>query len=460
MAAGLTGYVDEDTIGNVQNQGGTTTIQWAADSNVKGVEQEIVQALHDNGLSNDVEINVLAGSNVTDDRRSQYQQWLSAGRNKPDLLMMDSGWTIPFIVRDQLQELTGMLPQEKVDMVRNDYLQQLALTGQGPDGGIYGVPFFPDIATVQYRKDLFEQSGHSPQDSWATESMKWQQFSNIVSDVKSQSDTEFGFTFQAQAYEGLACCDFNEFITSWGGAYFGNPEENLFGPVGNRPVTLGEQPVVDSVRMVRSFIHGPDANNTLDGYQQIAPQAVLQWSEEPSRRPFTSGNAIAHRNWTYSIATSGAEDALGENLGVMPIPYAKTQEEAQYPSTGGPTSALGGWLTSINPNSQNKEAALEVITSMMNEDFMFRLFELLGWIPPNTDLLQQQRAQEVEIMGRYVEQLRVAAEAALPRPVTVVWPQESSQIAQQVNSAYSQGGNPQQAMSQLQQAIQQIEQSA
>ncbi|WP_132057264.1 extracellular solute-binding protein [Halorussus amylolyticus] len=458
-AVGLTGYVGDTGVGNVQNQGGTT-VQWAADSNVDGVGEEIQQALYDNGLSNDIEIDILAGSNVTDDRQAQYQQWLSAGRSQPDLLMMDSGWTIPFIVRDQLLNLTGPLPDDRVDQIRNDYLQNLALTGQAQNGDIYGVPFFPDIATIQYRRDLFEEAGHSPEDSWATDSMTWQEFSNVVSDVQEQTDAEMGFTFQAQAYEGLACCDFNEFMTSWGGAYFGNPQENLFGPVGDRPVTLGEQQVVDSLRMVRTFIHGSDANQTLDDYGGgISPQAVLQWSEEPSRQPFTSGNAVTHRNWTYSIATNGAEDQFGEDLGVMPIPYAVTEDEAEYPGTGGPTSALGGWLTSVNPNSENQEAALEVITTMMNEDFMFRLFELLGWVPPNTDLLEDQRAQEVEVMGRYVDQLRVAANAGLPRPVTVVWPQQSDQIAQQVNTALSEGGNPEQAMNQLQSSIEQIEES-
>ncbi|MFC4549039.1 MULTISPECIES: extracellular solute-binding protein [Halorussus] len=459
-AVGLSGYLDEGTVGNVQNQGGTTTVQWAADSNVKGVESALQKALHDVGLSNDIEISVLAGPNVTGNRRAQYQQWLSAGRSKPDLMMMDSGWTIPFIRRNQLLNLTDKLPQNKVKMVRNQYLQQLAKTGQSKNGNIYGVPFFPDIATIQYRKDLFEEAGHAPKQSWATESMRWKQFSNIVADVQQQTNTKMGFSFQAKAYEGLSCCDFNEFITSWGGAYFGNPRKNLFGPIGQRPVTLAQKPVVDSVRMVRSLIHGPDAQNTLNGYKQIAPQAVLQWSEEPSRKPFTAGNVVAHRNWTYSIRTNGAEDAFGKDLGVMPIPYAKTEQQAQLPATGGPTSALGGWLTSVNPNSKKQDAAIQVIKSMMNEDFMFRLFELLGWVPPNVDLLKRQRAKQVPIMGRYVEQLRVAAQAALPRPVTVVWPQESTQIAQQVNSAYAPGGKPQQAMQKLQQSIKAIEQSA
>ncbi|WP_137286353.1 extracellular solute-binding protein, partial [Halorussus salinisoli] len=243
--------------------------------------------------------------------------------------------------------------------------------------------------------------------------------------------------------------------------YFGNPEKYLFGPVGDRPITVDEQQVVDSIKMVRTFIHGSNANNTLSEYQgNIAPAAVMQWTEEPSRKPFTSGNAVMHRNWPYAINISGSEDNLGQDLGVMPIPYAKTAEQAQYPMTGGPVAALGGWHNAINPNSENKEAAVEVLKAMMSTEFKYKLFEVVGNVPPEPQLLTTERAKQVPIMGRYLEQLRVAGENAIPRPVTAVWPSESSKIAQQVNGAFAKDGKPQQAMTRLKAQLESIEQSA
>jgi ABC-type glycerol-3-phosphate transport system substrate-binding protein len=250
-------------------------------------------------------------------------------------------------------------------------------------------------------------------------------------------------------------------MSSWGGAYFGNPEQYLFGPVGDRPITVDEQQVVDAIRMVRTFIHGSNANNTLNNYQgNIAPPAVMQWTEEPSRKPFTNGNAAMHRNWPYAVNISGSDDNLGEDLGVMPIPYAVTEQEAQYPMTGGPTAALGGWHNAVNPNSNNQEAAIEVLKAMMSDEFKYKLFEVLGFLPPEPQLLDSQRAREVPIMGRYVEQFRIAGENAIPRPVTPVWPTQSARIAQQVNGALAQGGNPSQAMTQLRAQLESIENSA
>ena len=144
----------------------------------------------------------------------------------------------------------------------------------------------------------------------------------------------------------------------------------------------------------------------------------------------------------------------------MPIPYAKTKKQAKYPMTGGPVAALGGWHNAINPNSTKKEAAGQVLQAMMSKEFKMALFKELGFLPPEPKLLESKEAQQVPIMGRYLNSIKVAGENAIPRPVTVAWPQESQKIAQQVNSAFSQGGKPQQAMKQLKQQIKAIEQSA
>ncbi|MDS0294644.1 extracellular solute-binding protein [Halogeometricum sp. S3BR5-2] len=439
------------------------TIQWAADSRAADNADALRQALRDAGLPDSISVEILSGSQVTDNRQSQYQTWLNGGREEPALLMMDSGWTIPFIAREQIQNLSAALPSEWISEVEDTYFQASVQTAQSPDSGdLYGIPLFPDFPTVQYRKDLVEQAGYDPEgENWATESMQWQAFSEMVADVQQQNDLQFGFNFQASVYEGLSCCDFNEFMTSWGGAYFGS-HDNLFGPVGDRPITVEEEGVLQSIRMIRSFIHGegPDQHG-LEGYQNISPDAVLQWVEDPSMAPFANGNAVALRNWPYAIAQNGSEEYFGEDLGVMPIPYGVTQEEAQYEGTGGPVAALGGWHITMNPNSssQQKSAAAQVMRAMMSEDFQLRMFEVMGWIPPRPELLQSDRASQVPVMGRYVEQLRVAGENAVPRPVTVVWPQQSDRIASEVNAAYAQNKTPEQAMSDLKSSLEQIEQS-
>jgi len=442
------------------------TVSWAVGPREKNRRDGVVAALRSAGLSENIELEMLAGSNLTDNRQSRYTQWLSSGRETPDLLQFDSGWTIPFILREQLANLSNVLPKEMLTDVQENYFSASVQTASHPQtGDLYGIPLFPDFPTMQYRKDLLRNAGYSDSDfsTWATESMSWQEFSQVTKQaMEANPDIQYGFSFQANAYEGLSCCDFNEFMTSWGGAYFGNPEENLFGPIGERPVTVDEQPVVDSIRMIRTFIHGEDDPEGIGGdfAGNIAPEAVLQWTEESSRKPFTNGDAIMHRNWPYAIGINGAEDAFGEDLGVMPIPYGVPASEAKYPQTGGPVAALGGWHNALNPNSQNKSAAVQVMQTMMKPEFQLEMFDLLGYTPPRTELFGSDRAREVAPYGRYMEQLRIAGENAIPRPVTTIWPTQSIRISRRVNESYAQERAPAAAMNQLKEELVGTEESA
>jgi ABC-type glycerol-3-phosphate transport system substrate-binding protein len=436
-------------------------LEWAASEQEADRSDEIHQALYDAGMPENISIEFLSGGNVTDDRRAQYQQWLSAGRSKPDLLRVDNGWTIPFIQRDSLLDLSDHLDQETLDRVDDTYFDMTVQTATGPQGNLFALPLWVGLPTMQYRKDLVEEAGYDPEgENWATESISWQKFSQVTADVLEQNpDIDYGYTFQADVYEGLSCCDFNEFMTSWGGAYFGGLD-NLFGPVGDRPVTVDDQQVVDSIRMIRTFIHGSDDEHALDGYEgNIVPEAVLQWTEESSRGPFTDGNAVMHRNWPYAVNVNGSEENFGEDLGVMPIPYATAESEAPYEGTGGPVAALGGWHLAVNPNSENVEAALEVIEAASKDSFNLEIFDVLGQIPPKPAVLEQDRAQQVPVMGRYLDAIQVAGENAIPRPVTVVWPDQSSKISREVNAAYSQDKSPEQAMADLKESLTAIENS-
>ena len=438
------------------DHGAQTVIRFAGDSDVAGAADTVRQALWDAGLDEDIYVEIIAGARQTGARQSQYTRWLSANLPEPDMLLMDSGWALAFIQRGQLMNLEEELPTPIVQRVKNDYFEASVTTAQSVDDDLYAIPMFPDFPTMQYRKDLVKQAGYDPEgNNWATESMDWKQFSKVTKDTMQQAGKRYGYTFQADVYEGLSCCDFNEFMSSFGGAYFGGLD-NLFGPIGERPVTVAEDPVVQSVEMIRTFING--TSGSLQGYEQdIAPPGVLGWTEEPSRKPFTAGNAIMHRNWPYSILINGAEDVFGENLGVMPIPYGVKPSNAKYEGAGGPVAALGGWHLTVNPNTEEKEAVFQVIEAMMQKSFKLKMLEAIGWLPPEPKMLNSPEVQNIPILGRYIDSLRVAGENAIPRPVTAVWPLESTKIAQSVHAAYAGEQSAQAALQTLKEDLRMIE---
>ena len=442
-----------------QAQTDPSTVQIAANTDLKNISGKVERQLKQVGMPKDISIEIIAGTASTGARQQQYNRWLSANLSQPSLLMMDSGWTIPFIIRDQLANLSEEMP-ELAKMIKSEYFQTFRETAQSPQGGLYGVPLFPTTGNMLYRKDWVKQAGYSPdKEGWATNPISWKKFSKATKDAKEQAGANFGFTFQGKSYAGLSCCDFREFTRTWGGSYFG-PKKNLFVPVGERPVTVDSKPVIDSTRMVRTFIDA-DANNGLDSVTGgIAPRTVLQWEEESSRKPFAAGNAVMHRNWPYAIAISGAEDAFGKDLGVMPIPYGVKPGQAKFDGYGGSVSSLGGWHMALNPNAANPEGAKEVLRAVTDEKFQLFLFEELGYLPPRRSLFESKRARQVPVMGRYLETLKYTVAHSIPRPVTVAWPPESAKIAQQANASFSGLKAPQRAMKQLSQQLKDIEEAS
>ena len=447
---GTTGGTSGDT-------GGDVTVNIAATSVEANNKQGFLDSLREGGLPENIDISFLATSDISGNVQSQYRSWLQTGREDPDILRMDSGWTIPFIKRGQLVNLSERLPSETLSGIEKDYFGAAvkATTGQG--GDLYGVPYQVGLPTIQYRKDLVKQAGYDPDgNNWATEPISWKKFSEVIAKAKQESGMKYGYSWQAKNYVGLSCCTFNELISTWGGAYFGGMD-TLFGPVGERPVTVDEEPVINALKMGRSFIHGPDGEHALEGYKKISPTDVLQWTEGPSKSQFIDGNAIALRYWPSAIPD--AADEFGDKLGLMPIPFGVQPSESKYENLGGTAAALGGWNMTLNPHSTNKDAAIKVLDALTSQPFRQFQLKTLDLLPPDTAALSQKQLQDVPVWGKYADTIKVAGENAVPRPVTSVWPDQSSAIAERVNAVLAGQQAPDSGMSELKSTLEQLENS-
>jgi multiple sugar transport system substrate-binding protein len=411
-------------------------------------ETGLIDVLYEAGLDEGIDVEVRPGPDDTGSRRQQYQSALQAGRSPPDVFMMDSGWALLFILREQSLALDEILASETIDRIENDYLDAAVETAREPETEeLHALPLFPDFGTMMYRRDLIEDAGHDTGD-WDTEPISWQEFAEVTADTLAENDDiDFGFTTQAAAYEGLACCTFNETMSSWGGAYFGDLE-NLF-EAGGREPTVTEEPVLDAIRMMRAFMHGEDDEHALEDYPQIAPTSIVQWSEEEALGPFAGGNAITHRNWPYAIAQTGDEDEFGEDLGVMPIPYGVTEDEAEYEGTGGTASALGGWHLVANPNTDRLDEVAQVMDAFATDEVMLHMFEVQGWLPPDLEILDDVTPEEAGPVARYADTIQVIGENAVPRPVTDLWPEQASHIYAEVHNGYRGEKSPEEAMEDL-----------
>ncbi|MFW6320557.1 MAG: substrate-binding domain-containing protein [Halohasta sp.] len=451
--------------GGDESSGDTVTIAMGS-TTIEDIEENLPDLLHENGVSDDIEIEFSEQSDDTGEQRDQYTSLLEAGETSPDLFMMDSGWANIFIERGYIANLSEELDEETLSVIEDEYFEAFTNTVRDVESGdLYGVPLFPDYAVMLYNKGYLRDAGYSDDDfeQWETEPMTWSEWAEIAEEAVEASDAEFGFSTQMDIYEGTACCSFNEIMTSFGGAYFGG-EENLGGPVGDRPVTIDEDEFIEALGMIYTLAASEDDEDTLDDYPTgVASSDISQWIENESLSPFTNGEAVFHRNWPYAIveALSGEYDFEGtDDLGAMPMPYAVEEGEGAYPGTGGSTSAQGGWHICMNPNTERKDQALEVLAALTEDDFNIGMLEAIAWLPPKPALFEDETATDPDTVGEvgnYMNTLRIAGEGAMPRPVTTEWPSQAETIAEQINQAVSGDKSPADAAADLQEAIEDIE---
>ena len=458
VAAGLAGCSDDDSESDSEE-----TIQIALEAQDEEFEEEYQEALWNAGLSEDIEIEIL-GTGL-DDRDDQYRQWLNAGRAEPDILMMDVGWSIPFVERGQLLSLEDHLSSSALDELENDYFESSVQASVGSDGDRYGVPLFPDFGAMMYRKDLAEEAGYDPEgENWATEPMTWKRFSQISAEIMEENEeVEYGFTFPFDLSQTITCCTFNEYMSQWGGAYFGGIE-NLYGPVGDRPITVTEEEPLRALRMIRTFIHGHEDEHSLDDEEyagNITPEGVFDWRYTGDLEAFLGGEAFAYRTWPTFLHDASDEDAFGEDMhdqvGLMPFPYAVSEGESSYDGIGGSMTSLGGWNLSINPNSEKIDEAVEVLEAAMSDEFLLTRWDSVGTLPPKPDVMESQEAADDPVMGPYLDTLSYAGQTTIARPVTPIYFDQADAVAQEVFDVATQEKTPEEGMADLEEALQSFE---
>ncbi|MFB6168708.1 MAG: extracellular solute-binding protein [Haloferacaceae archaeon] len=440
------------------SSGGDGTVVVSANANL--ANNLDTRAFYDAGVSESIDIQLTAGPESSGSRAKAFSTALSAKQTSPDLMMMDNGWTIPFIVRKSLVNLDEALSDSFVSDVRENSFQSLVKTASHPDTGeLWAIPYFPDYPTIQYRKDLLRNAGYTDAEfeTWQTDPLTWSEFTAAVKRAKDAAYSEkagtdddpstvsYGYLWQGASYAGLPCCSFNELLNTTGGAYFGS-RENLFGPVGERPITIASQNSTDAVELGRDLIYGSDESPY--DVAGVSPRATVGWTEPDVDAQFADRpNAVAIRSWTYTmgIAQSTFEGTPAE-LGVMPMPAGE----------GGSWAALGGWLMAANPNSTNLDQTLEVLKAFHSDEVQMATLNGPGFIPHEPSLFSG-AATEHPVYGEFMDTLGWAGEHSVPRPVTPVWPQQSGAVATNVNAALRKSKSPTKAMTDIKETFSETE---
>ncbi|MCU4719725.1 extracellular solute-binding protein, partial [Halapricum hydrolyticum] len=238
------------------------------------------------GLSRDVDVGFRVDSYAPESTKGDFLGRLASGSDAADLFVLRDRWLQLFYEQGVLANLTERLPDRVLAPVESESFWAASRSGRAQGtGDRYGIPLRVETRVILYRRDLAEAAGYDPAGAnWGSEPLSWERWSHVLADTLADSGVEYGFTSPLGAFWGLAYGPFYEALSTWGGAYFGDPTATLLGPAGERPVTVAEDPGMDAARMLRQFLHG----ESVDGFGSFAgdfvPAAALEWNEGDVRK--------------------------------------------------------------------------------------------------------------------------------------------------------------------------------
>ena len=273
-------------------------------------------------------VKIVPTPNSTTERLALYQQLLAAGSSDVDVFEIDVIW--PGILGSYFIDLSPYS-----NRVQKNYFP-VVINNDTVGGKLIAMPIYLDAGLMFYRKDLLEKYGLKPPETWqelAADAKKVQDGERAAGDKGMQ-----GFVFQAKAYEGLTC-DAVEWVASFGGGTIVDDKGK---------VTIDNPKAIEAIDTASTWIG------------TIAPEGVLNYSEEEARGVFQSGHAVFMRNWPYAwTLAQGAGSPVKGKVGVIPIPK------------GGPdghhTSVLGGWQMAVSKYSKHQAVAADLALYLTSE---------------------------------------------------------------------------------------------
>jgi trehalose/maltose transport system substrate-binding protein len=267
-------------------------------------------------------VKIVTTPNSSSDRLAFYQQMLAGGSADVDVYQIDVIW--PAILANHFIDLK---PYAKG--AEKDHFPTL-IENNTVGGKLVAMPWFTDAGVLYYRKDLLEKYQVPVPSTWedfTVEAKKIQDGERAAGNEKF-----WGFVFQGKAYEGLTC-NALEWVDSFGGG-------TIIDNTGK--VTINNPKAVKALETAAGWVGS------------IAPEGVLNYSEEEARGVWQVGNAAFMRSWPYAWKLGNAADSpIKDKIGVAPLP--KGGADGKHSGT------LGGWELAVSKYSKNPEAAASLV---------------------------------------------------------------------------------------------------
>ncbi len=325
-----------------------------------------------------IHVQVLALSPTSNVALNQLDQRFISGSSTPDVIYLDVIRPVQFAQSGWLANLN------KFHVPTSTFFPAQMATGEYK-GGVYAVPWFINAEGVYYRTDLVKTPPKTP--------------AQLVADARSLLAThpslKEGFAFEGAEYEGAVTA-----FQSMGGNIASSTLSNI-----NNSSNLA------TLTFMYDAIHK----------YHISPSAVTTWEESNVQNAWLSGQTPFALNWPYLFQLSEAAGSpVAGKTGWIPFPSA----------TGKPQASLGGADLAINAKSTHQAAAWKFIQYLTSIPAQVTRAINAG-DPPSVKAAYTAHLYSV---APYYRQEQAVYAAAVPRPITPVYSNISTDIQTMISS--------------------------
>ncbi|MDX2242543.1 MAG: ABC transporter substrate-binding protein [Leptolyngbyaceae cyanobacterium bins.302] len=350
----------------------------------------------------DIRVELVEGPNATNLVEDLYTSAFLLGDSPYDLVNLDVVWTPKFAAAGWLMDLSDRVTA--ADLAK---YSPVDVEGSRYEGKLYRLPMRSDVGLLYYRKDLLEEAGFQPPETF-DDLMK------ISKALQQQGKVPWGYVWQGRQYEG-AVAMFVEVLKGYGGFWI-NPQTKEVGL--DRPETL------QALNFLRSTIK-----------EKVSPPGVSTYVEEDTRRIFQSGQAAFLRSWPYVWTLANAEASkLRGKVGVQAMVHAAGEDAG---------ACLGGWGLGISKTTTHTKEAWKAVQFFSSAEPLRNFILKEGYTPSI-----RQFFNDPEMVAKYSHfpQMQEAVDNAVLRPPIAQYAQASDILQRYLSAALTDRISPEDAM--------------
>lgn len=233
-----------------------------------------------------------------------------------------------------------------------------AITGVSYDGKIYGYPRAAETYALYYNKSLVKDAPKTWDDVIAA--------SKTLLDAKKN---KFGIEWEVGNFYFSY-----PFIASTGGYLYGNNGTN------KDDIGINNDGAVQSMTVFKSL-------------KEVLPVKAADITPDIKRGQFTAGDIAMDMNGPWELA--GYKEALGDNLGVAPIPSFGDKPAVSF-------SGVKAWY--VSSYSKYPNAAKLFARFASSKDAQLKLNKLVGSVPTNTEAQNDPQIKDDPAISAFVAQ--------------------------------------------------------